>query len=192
MKFCFVAMIVFMSGCSGAGGTSLANIARECEIWGWSDEETEQAGIGMVVIAGTGVQRLVWEGSSREMCLDGSTCTFLFPEGPPPNCISACGKCIDTLSSYGCERAGVLCSDNGGVPSIPPCITACRDEFSAINDSCDGFLIAGDQRGWVDCIKENISSTCSFMLDCCEEVDPPACNFGLGIDCGAANRGCDR
>ena len=194
MKLYLLALVLLAAGCSGigAGGTSLDDIARECGLAGWSEEQIDEIGPAMIVIASSGVPKSVWEGTSKEVCLDGSTCAFFFPEGAPSECPSACVRCVDTLWSYGCEQAGGLCSDNGGVPQTPSCITACRDEFSAINDSCDGFLIAGDQRGWVNCIKGIISSTCSFMLDCCEEVDPPACNFSLGIDCGANNRGCDR
>ena len=110
MKFCFVSLIVFMAGCSGGVGTSLDDLVRECELLGVSDEKMEEVGNGMIFIASTGVPRLVWEGTSRELCMNGSTCAGLFPDGPPPDCSSSCIRCIEAQWSYGCERAGELCS----------------------------------------------------------------------------------
>ena len=98
-------------GC-GAGGTSLADVARDCEIFPWSESEEDTAlAVSVVIIAArSGIPKSAWEGDSRRLCSNGSTCGGLFPEGPPPDCASDCVACIDTLWSYGCEQAGELCS----------------------------------------------------------------------------------
>ena len=112
MKVYFLLLMLLAAGCSGAGvgGTSLDDIARECELFGWSDEQIEEIGAVVVFIARTGVAKSVWEGTSKEMCLDGRTCGGAFPDGPPADCPSSCVACIDMQWSYGCERAGDLCS----------------------------------------------------------------------------------